>query len=926
MTKNRLKFSYWKLFIQLLIGLFLGAMVITFYISSDGRFQDKIVAYLKKDFRDRYNCNFNCSIDKIDPILLKIHFSSIEISPIFEGEIPLDKDSWQIYSEKFTLSCSWISFFTKFCFDISGTFDGLLMYERYKNDRSGMMNFLRESFSQKMNKYIVYDYLGAKNSLFLSEQIGGKLINLPFDCNTSYSLTNSRVQVNGKKGSLFFKDRLLIDSFSGSLFVDLPVENVAKELYLQTNFEMNIIPLSDQGHAVFSGSMKKGVGDFNFKNDDLSVFIDSIQIRADSKKSLFDFSAIVDSKICKQFNIDEICKNIDGKVHFDLSGDFYDFYETLNIDLSIDDIGYKSKKILSGGKLIFKYKNPGAMIGQFLVRDECCAEIVATISNGRFNSSIKNIRDIPIFFEKYWIIPSGGTSIDIDAIALNLISMNYKIGLHSEKLNEDKLIEGRSSISGAISKIEGRLDQFVYEVLINLNSDLILEKAVLSRDDIPIIDFHSDENDHSKLTGRVDYSFLREVVSEKFKASFAQDRFIEFEGNVKNGIYYSKLQTKNGNIRIPNIYNVIQNITASCMIDLYNRSLVFENIKIDLYEGKAECSRANILLDSSGKFSFIHLPLILDNVMLSWDRGIFLLLSGALLLHKSENGKANLSGQLIVDKSHLKENIFSSELQERLFGSSVNYKDGEMKWFNCSLNIDLFTKDLLQIQTSFLSSKARLDLALRGDLKKPEISGIIQLTSGSFYFPYRSLDISEGKIFFMPDQPFDPLIEVLAKGKLKRFGVAMRVTGSVFDPNVQFDSIPYLTEEQIVSLLLLGIEENSLSAMVPVLLTQRLKDLVFGPALSTIKLKSRYDKLMESLSSFRFLPKFTDQSGRGGMRGVFEIDASDHLHAKIDTDFIHLEDTRFDVDFDIADDLTFRVQKDGPSTYGGEIEFRWKFR
>jgi len=27
----------------------------------------------------------------------------------------------------------------------------------------------------------------------------------------------------------------------------------------------------------------------------------------------------------------------------------------------------------------------------------------------------------------------------------------------------------------------------------------------------------------------------------------------------------------------------------------------------------------------------------------------------------------------------------------------------------------------------------------------------------------------------------------------------------------------------------------------------------------------------------------------------------------------------------VTDDVTLRGQKDGPSTYGGEVEFRWKF-
>ncbi len=83
--------------------------------------------------------------------------------------------------------------------------------------------------------------------------------------------------------------------------------------------------------------------------------------------------------------------------------------------------------------------------------------------------------------------------------------------------------------------------------------------------------------------------------------------------------------------------------------------------------------------------------------------------------------------------------------------------------------------------------------------------------------------------------------------------------------------------------------------------------------------------LLQSLKYVRFIPQFTNQTGRGGVRGIFEVDASDRLQAKIDTDFAQLEDTKFDVDYAATDDVTFRLQKDGPSTYGGQVEFAWKF-
>ena len=127
------------------------------------------------------------------------------------------------------------------------------------------------------------------------------------------------------------------------------------------------------------------------------------------------------------------------------------------------------------------------------------------------------------------------------------------------------------------------------------------------------------------------------------------------------------------------------------------------------------------------------------------------------------------------------------------------------------------------------------------------------MISGSLFFPYKSLEIVEGKLLFIPEQPFDPVVELLAKGKLKRFVVSMKACGSALDPHVEFESQPSLSEEQIVSLLLLGIENNSLGMMIPAFLIQKLNEIIFGPAMSKIKLKAVFDRLLKSLRYFRFL-------------------------------------------------------------------------
>ena len=61
------------------------------------------------------------------------------------------------------------------------------------------------------------------------------------------------------------------------------------------------------------------------------------------------------------------------------------------------------------------------------------------------------------------------------------------------------------------------------------------------------------------------------------------------------------------------------------------------------------------------------------------------------------------------------------------------------------------------------------------------------------------------------------------------------------------------------------------------------------------------------------------------MRGIIEINPTDRLHGKINSNFFQLEDTKFEVEYDINDMVTARAMRDGPATYGGEMEMRWKW-
>jgi len=925
--KNKRIIFLLRVLFHVFLGVVLGGSLVMFYVSSNGTLQHYIEERLQHKFQEKYNCRLECQLDKINWLSLRMFFSQVHIKPFgSDQDIIQDGEKWSISADSFILSCSWWSLLTALCFKVSGEFEHMVMQEAFEKKASGLSNFIKKLFVKDKADIFVYDCMSISDGvLLISQEEEGVSVQLPYTCNMSCEVGSTRMQFYAKDGLLSYNKNTILNDISGSLVWDIPENDIVKNMYMQIHMGMHVVPLAQKGACFLVGSMNNGLGSFLLKNEEQSFKIDPIQIRADSKKCLFDVSVFTSSDLCKQLDLHEVSQDIHGMLQIDCRGDLYDFFKTLLIDVSIEDVAYKNKKLLKDGKIFVQYKKSGILYGQIATEDKSWFEFTMSSNNKGLIFEFFNEKDFVLLPDSHWRIASNKCHITVNSDQERGWHGLYQVEISNAKLQEKKSLEGTFKVYNNVFSLQGSIDDISYDIVIPLEPELFLKKAIFTQNDKTLVDFYADEQDNLRLRGMIDFCCIKSIVSDSLKSSFSQEGAINFQGYIQNGIYYSQVSTKQANIRVPKVYNVIQDVEAACEVDFYNRSIQLKDVKAELHEGEVVCSQANFYFNRSGSCYFMHVPLLLHNVLLSWDKGIFMLLSGGLYLQKSYDKNLQLSGQIIVEKSQLKENIFSSEFQEKLFGRVLEFNDKDGIGMNCDLDVSIFTKDLLHITTSFLSAKARLDLELKGSLIKPELSGMAQLTSGSFFFPYKPLEILDGKIFFVPEQQLDPLIEVLARGKLKRFGVTMRVAGSVFDPYVLFESVPYLTEEQIMSLLLLGIEDSSLSVMFPALLMQKFKDIVVGSDHSKSALQSRFNLLRDSLKYFRFLPQITSQTGRGGMRGVFEIDASDHLHGKVDTNFMHLEDTKFDVDFALTDDITFRVQKDGPSTYGGEIELRWKF-
>jgi hypothetical protein len=428
-------------------------------------------------------------------------------------------------------------------------------------------------------------------------------------------------------------------------------------------------------------------------------------------------------------------------------------------------------------------------------------------------------------------------------------------------------------------------------------------------------------DNHHQMRGEVSFPFVRSLINNVFHYDLQGEGSLAVTAALSPLGVVADVALDDATIRLPQTYNFIDGFTAHCVYDVAHNSCIFENINLSLHTGTVSCLRATTYFDANGTLVFAHAPLLLDRCLLNIKKDLFAIVSGNLLFSKALNSNAVVSGRIVIDKAQLKENLFSGIIQKQLLSythSAFSLPDVPIK---CDVTIE--TKSHIRVDTAFLQTNAKVNVRVQKDMHDPSAIGSIVLHSGMLNFPYKPLYITRGTITFSPEQLFDPTIELVARNKIKKYDVSLQVEGTVSNHHIILDSTPPLSEEQIVGLLLVGSEENSLNSLMPALIVQNLKNLIFSNNQSTFL--DKYFKPLLRTFNINLVPSFTDQTGRGGLRGALEITVDDRWRAVIQKNFSLTEDTKFELEFLLSDDITLRAIRDERRDIGGEAEMRWKF-
>ena len=428
----------------------------------------------------------------------------------------------------------------------------------------------------------------------------------------------------------------------------------------------------------------------------------------------------------------------------------------------------------------------------------------------------------------------------------------------------------------------------------------------------------------TKFSAFLEYQWLQTVLSLKDSA-MAGDGTFELAGTLHADGVDAHLAMRNAHIKLPNTYNLMKELSADISIDKKLHGTI-KNFKAQLNKGDIVSKEIIVhadYTDTGFLVRYAHCPFILDNCFVGLHNDMFTLVTGAGLIEYKHHEKTALKGQLLLNQTHVSNNIFSSEFMQNFSGTGVNPVSSYTT--DTELAISVQTQSPIHVKTPFLDVSAHLSMAVDGTLAQPLVTGAIELVNGNLEFPYQPLFITRGKINFTPHQPDDPLLDVVARNSIKKYAVTMAIDGSVRDPKISFSSSPHLDEAAIISLLLGGADDGSLSLVMPQAVMGSVRDLIFGSTTTSSTLLNSLQRIVKPFKNIRLVPGFSDNTGRGGVRGSLMIEVDDRLRGMIQQNFSLPEDVKIEVEYALSDDTTIRALRDERGDTGAELEMRWKF-
>ncbi|MDP9292724.1 MAG: translocation/assembly module TamB, partial [Verrucomicrobiota bacterium] len=134
-----------------------------------------------------------------------------------------------------------------------------------------------------------------------------------------------------------------------------------------------------------------------------------------------------------------------------------------------------------------------------------------------------------------------------------------------------------------------------------------------------------------------------------------------------------------------------------------------------------------------------------------------------------------------------------------------------------TFDLAIKTKDPFVVRGNLTNGAVEVDLKLIGTGLSPTLDGTVRIEKFTASLPFSSLEINYGYVYFTPDNPFIPVLDIQGTSALRDYNINVYINGEASEPTTVFTSEPPLPQEEIIALLATGTTTAELTGNADVL-------------------------------------------------------------------------------------------------------------
>lgn len=916
---------------KILFSLVLGIIAALYFAQNDSWVHDAVGRKIKIALESAWNCRLEFEIEHVNIFVPSVTLKNIVCfpkRPMISSAEPL----WHWKAHYATLSTSWLTFGLSSMIGLHIILDGVQAYTKAHTNYIPLVHdhVVKMIYGMSCDVPIYVQSLAFNRStLHVHHEQTNAVCVAEWSSVSKNSDGAFKTKIYMHDGDVRIADKAILKHIKG----DVHIAFAATPLGLKNDCLIDCsldIPLANKDvvPCYATGQWHSHYGDFSIKSIDETMYMAPIHMALDGHGLIIDAQIQAPLRaIASIFTDGTWHQQLDGIGTIHLHSEHHAHEQKIKGECTTGTVDYGAIQLCDAARATFDYSSDtwqgdisldyapiGAFKGSWMWNN----------ANATAFMKLDNAQMIKIPGFSKWLVEKEKISLQAEVLPNTNLACSYHATATNTLTHDTIQVNGKIIWDHGILNCMGNLNQSLYDCSFAFDPSITLKKLTYKNSQgIVLLDLHQSKPASTEFNGVVDIAFLRLVGQQFLQYSFQGEGQLAVNGRVESDCLHIDTHLKNGIIRLPKTYNFINEFTAHIVCDATHKNISVDALRCGLHRGVITCPRIIFQADNAYALQYAYAPFIFESCLLNVKKDLFALFSGTLAISKDHDKLAHAQGSFIIERSYVKENLYSQAFQKNIAGFTSLIVDTDKQDMSCDITVE--TKEPLRVDTAFLEASAKIALHITNTVRNPKISGSIDLLSGSLAFPYKPLLISKGSIYFMPDQLFDPLIELVAKNKIKKYNISLQVTGSLLNHDISLESTPPLTDEQIIALLLVGSQEQSLNIVMPALLMQNLKSVLFDSEQSPLRLNEFFKSWLKPFKGINIVPSFSDQTGRGGLRGAIEIEINDRWRAMAQKNFSLSEDTRFEVEYLLSDDVTIRGIRNERKDVAGEVEMRWKF-